>query len=140
MQKRGLYYLSMEIVLVFDDYHVITNPSIHEGITFLLDHQPPNLHIVLLTRADPPLPLARLRAQNQLTEIRADDLRFTVDETSDFLRHTLGEALPDEDLRDLRERTEGWITGAIVGFRPCGGESLRPCAGYRLPLTLDHIP
>ncbi len=77
--------LSAEMVLVLDDYHVIDSPAIHQALTFLLDHLPLRLHLVIASRTDPPLPLARLRTRNQLTEIRADDLRFDPDETAEHL-------------------------------------------------------
>jgi LuxR family maltose regulon positive regulatory protein len=100
-----------KIVLVLDDYHVISTPAIHKGLTFLLDHQPPQLHLAISTRADPPLPIARLRARGQLTELRADDLRFTAEEVAAFLNGTMGLGLPPEDVAALEARTEGWISG-----------------------------
>ena len=98
-------------VLVLDDLHVITSPVIQQALAFLLDHLPPKLHLVILTRADPPLPLARLRARNQLTELRAADLRFTVDEVAAFLSQTMGLSLSQEQVALLEARTEGWIAG-----------------------------
>jgi LuxR family maltose regulon positive regulatory protein len=100
-----------EIVLVLDDYHVISTQAIHDGMAFLLDHQPQQLHLVLSTRADPPLPISRLRARGQLTELRADDLRFTPDEAAMFLNETMGLGLPPQDVETLESRTEGWIVG-----------------------------
>ncbi len=97
--------------LVLDDYHVIAARPIHDALTFLLDHLPPQMRLVLLTRADPPLPLARLRARDQLTEIRAADLRFTVEEATAFLDRMLGLALAPEQVAALEQRTEGWIAG-----------------------------
>src|SRR5438132_254169 len=82
---NGLAALSHEVVLILDDYHLITAPPIHRSVTYLLDHLPPRLHLVMATRADPPLPLARLRTRGHLTEIRAADLRFTSLETTAFL-------------------------------------------------------
>ncbi len=99
------------IVLVLDDYHHISAPQIHEGLAFLLDHQPPNLHLVISTRADPPLPIFRLRARGQLTELRSDDLRFTPGEAADFLNSVMGLDLTPEDVEALEARTEGWIAG-----------------------------
>ncbi|UCC65388.1 MAG: tetratricopeptide repeat protein, partial [Anaerolineae bacterium] len=97
--------------LVLDDYHLISARPVHDAVTFLLDHLPPQMHLVILTRADPPLPLARLRARNQLTEIRADHLRFTPDEATVFLNQVMGLDLSAEDIEALEARTEGWIAG-----------------------------
>ncbi len=99
------------IVLVLDDYHLISTPQIHEGIAFLLEHQPQNLHLVISTRADPPLPVFRVRARGQLTELRSDDLRFTPDEATAFLNTVMGLDLTPEDVEALGARTEGWIVG-----------------------------
>lgn len=103
--------LSQPIVLVLDDYHLISDPAIHTGLDFLLEHAPPPLRLVLLTRADPPLALARLRGRGLLYEIRAADLRFTAAETAVFLRDVMGLTLSDADVAALDNRTEGWITG-----------------------------
>jgi LuxR family maltose regulon positive regulatory protein len=108
---NGLAALSHEVALILDDYHVITAPSIHRSVTYLVDHLPPRLHLVIATRADPPLPLARLRTRGHLTEIRSADLRFTPEETSSFLIRTLGLHLSGEDIAALEARTEGWIAG-----------------------------
>jgi LuxR family maltose regulon positive regulatory protein len=102
---------STGIVLVLDDYHLISTPQIHEGIAFLLEHQPHNLQLVISTRADPPLPLFRLRARGQLTELRLDDLCFTFDETAAFLNTVMGLDLTPADVEALEARTEGWIAG-----------------------------
>jgi LuxR family maltose regulon positive regulatory protein len=103
--------LDDELILVLDDYHLITNQSIHEALGFLLDHLPRNLHLVVATRADPPLPLARLRGRGQLTELRQADLRFTPKEAAAFLERVSGLHLETEQIAALEERTEGWITG-----------------------------
>jgi LuxR family maltose regulon positive regulatory protein len=97
--------------LALDDYHLIKSQSIHEAVTFLLDHLPPPMHLILTARADPPLPTARLRARNQLNELRADDLRFTSDEAASFLSEVMGLQLSSEDIAALESRTEGWIAG-----------------------------
>ncbi len=97
--------------LILDDYHVITNHPIHEAVTFLLEHLPSQMHLVILARADPPLPLSRLRARNQLVEIRATDLRFTVEEVAGFLSQVMGLALSIDQVGALERRTEGWIAG-----------------------------
>ena len=98
-------------LLVLDDYHVIHTPPIHEQLNFLLEHQPPNMRMVIITREDPPLPLPRLRARGQLTEIRQEDLRFSPDECADFLQRVMGLDLSSDDVLALERRTEGWIAG-----------------------------
>lgn len=114
-----------EVVLILDDYHLITASSIHRSITYLVDHLPPPLHLVMATRADPPLPLARLRTRGHLTEIRAADLRFTALETTAFLTRTLGLHLSDEDIAALEARTEGWIAGLqLAGLSMQGREDI----------------
>lgn len=98
-------------VLVLDDYHHIQTGDIHQAITFLLDNMPRQMCLILITRADPPLPLSRLRARGQMSEIRADDLRFTVPEAAALLNDKMGLALPEGDVATLAARTEGWIAG-----------------------------
>ncbi|MCP4543463.1 MAG: AAA family ATPase, partial [Chloroflexi bacterium] len=98
-------------VLVLDDYHVIDAPSVHRSLEFLLDHLPPQLHLVILTREDPPLPLPRLRVRRQITHIRAQDLRFTIDEVTQFFQQTMGLRLSAQEVAALESRTEGWIAG-----------------------------
>ena len=103
--------LSTDTVLVIDDYHLIESPAIHEALTFFIDHLPPRMHLVIATRADPPLPLPRLRARGEMTEIRADDLRFTPEESGLFLNRVMGLELSAEDIVELERRTEGWVAG-----------------------------
>jgi LuxR family maltose regulon positive regulatory protein len=98
-------------ILVLDDYHVIEAKLVDTVLTFLLDHLPPQMHLVIATREDPPLPLARLRVRGQLTELRAADLRFTPAEAAEFLNPVMGLDLSAEDIAVLEERTEGWIAG-----------------------------
>jgi len=100
-----------DFVLALDDYHVITTPAIHATLAWLLDYLPSNLHLVILTRADPALPLPRLRARGELTELRASDLRFTPAEAATFLNQMMGLALTTADVAALEARTEGWIAG-----------------------------
>jgi LuxR family maltose regulon positive regulatory protein len=101
--------LPTDLVLVLDDYHLIEAPEVHDGMAFLLEHQPPQLHLVLATRSDPPLPLARMRARGQLVEVRAADLRFTSEESAAYLNGPMGLGLSDADLATLDGRTEGWV-------------------------------
>jgi LuxR family transcriptional regulator, maltose regulon positive regulatory protein len=98
-------------VLVLDDYHVIDAKPIDTALTFLLAHLPPQMHLVIATREDPQLPLARLRARSQLTELRITDLRFTRSEAAEFLNQMIGLNLSTEDIAALEARTEGWIAG-----------------------------
>ena len=100
-----------DVVLVLDDYHTITADPIQRGMTFLLEHLPPQLHLTLATRADPPLPLARLRAQGQLCEVRTADLCFGTTEASAFLQDVMGLGLEASAIATLERRTEGWIAG-----------------------------
>lgn len=102
---------SDELALVLDDYHVIESRPIHEGMSFLLGHAPPQLHIVIASRSDPPLPLTRLRAGGQLAELRAADLRFTPEESSALLRDVWDLDLSPEATSELERRTEGWAVG-----------------------------
>ncbi len=103
--------LDRPLLLVLDDYHVIEADVVHDGVSFLLDNLPPRLHLVIATRVDPPLPLAKLRARGHLLEVRGDDLRFTRSEAEVFLQQTMGLALATEEVAALEARTEGWIAG-----------------------------
>ncbi|MBN1814112.1 MAG: helix-turn-helix transcriptional regulator, partial [Anaerolineae bacterium] len=103
--------LSQGVTLVLDDYHLISDSAIHEGIAFLLEHLPSQMHVVISTRADPPLPIHRLRARGQLTELRSGDLRFTADEAATFLNAAMRLELAREDVEVLEARTEGWVVG-----------------------------
>jgi LuxR family transcriptional regulator, maltose regulon positive regulatory protein len=98
-------------ILVLDDYHMIDAKSVDLALTFLVEHQPPQMHLVIATREDPPLPLARYRVRSQLTELRAADLRFTPVEAAEFLNQMMGLNLSAEDIAALETRTEGWIAG-----------------------------
>lgn len=102
---------SGSVILVLDDYHLVDAKPVDDALRFLLEHQPPNLHLVITTREDPQLPLPRLRARDQLTELRAADLRFTLEEAADFLNGVMGLSLTAEALAALESRTEGWIVG-----------------------------
>lgn len=108
---NALSTMSRDITLVLDDYHVIETHAIHNALTFLLDHLPRQLHLIIASRIDPPLPLSRLRVRGQLTEIRADDLRFTLEEATTFFNDQMGLNLTTRDVATLEGRTEGWIAG-----------------------------
>jgi len=99
------------LTLVLDDYHFITSDSVHQVVQFLLENQPPLMHLAISTREDPRLPLPRLRARSQVTEIRERDLRFTAEEAATFLDQTMGLPLSPEAVQALESRTEGWIAG-----------------------------
>jgi len=109
--------LNHDLVLVLDDYHVIEAGQIHEALSYLLDHQPANLHIVLISRADPPISMARLRAHGWLVEIRATDLEFSAAEAALLFNDVMNLNLKPGQVAALTERTEGWIVGPIVGQR-----------------------
>jgi LuxR family maltose regulon positive regulatory protein len=100
-----------EVLLVLDDYHVVDSGLVHESVAFLLENLPPGLRVVLSGRADPPLPLARLRARGQLAELRAEDLRFTPEEAAALLGEAAGAGLPAAAAQELAARTEGWAAG-----------------------------
>ena len=116
------------LVLTLDDYHVIDNKALHEALAYLLDHQPPQLHLIITSRADPPLPLSRLRVRQQMNEIRAADLRFTANEAAAFLQQAWGLNLTPADVTALEKRTEGWIAGlqlAALSMQTLADEAAR---------------
>jgi LuxR family maltose regulon positive regulatory protein len=106
---NDLHAIPNDVVLVLDDYHVIDARKVQDGMAFLLEHLPPQMHLVIASRADPALPLARLRGRGELVEIRAADLRFTPDQTAAYLNGVMGLALTAQDVAALEGRTEGWI-------------------------------
>jgi LuxR family maltose regulon positive regulatory protein len=114
------------IILVLDDYHVIDSPSVNQALAFLLDHVPSQLHVVIATREDPGLPLARLRARGLLTEVRAAHLRFSPSEAADFLNHVMGLNLSPEEIDALESRTEGWIAGLQLAALALQGKRAGP--------------
>jgi LuxR family maltose regulon positive regulatory protein len=140
------------IVLVLDDYHVIDAPPVHQAVGFLLDHLPPQLHLAIASRSDPPLPLARLRSRGELTELRAADLRFTREEAVDFLNRAMGLGLSTDDIVALETRTEGWIAGLqlaalslrqqedVAGFISTFTGSHRFLIDYLVEEVLQHQP
>ncbi|HKQ01271.1 MAG TPA: LuxR C-terminal-related transcriptional regulator [Actinomycetes bacterium] len=102
------------LVLVLDDYHLITEAICHQTIGWFLDHLPPAVHVVLSTRLDPPLPLARMRVRGELAELRVGELQFTDEETAELLNGSMGLALAAEDVARLTEQTEGWAAGLVL--------------------------
>jgi len=113
-------------VLALDEYHVIQTPSIHQHLTFLLDHQPPQMHLVLITREDPALPIPRLRVRGHVMEIRQEQLLFNLQETADFLTRVMGLTLTPDQIASLEDRTEGWIAGLqLAALSMQGRDDLR---------------
>ena len=123
-------------VLVLDDYHVIESKPVDQALTFLIDHLPPQMHLVIATREDPDLPLARLRARGYLTELRAADLRFTLAEAAEFLNRVMGLTLSADDIAALESRTEGWIAGLQLAAISMQGQ--RDAAGFIQSFTGSH--
>jgi LuxR family maltose regulon positive regulatory protein len=140
------------LVLVLDDYHLITARPVHDAITFLLDHLPPQVHLVIASRADPPLPIARLRGRGQVTELRLANLRFTPGEAAAFLNQVMGLELSADDVAALTSRTEGWIAGLqmaaasmqgqedMAGFIQAFRGSDRYILDYLVEEVLQHQP
>jgi LuxR family transcriptional regulator, maltose regulon positive regulatory protein len=112
-------------ILVLDDYHAIDSKPIDQALTYIVEHQPPQMHLVIATREDPHLPLARLRARGQLTELRAADLRFTSAEAAEFLNQVMGLNLSEVDIVALDKRTEGWIAGLQLAALAMQGLSMQ---------------
>lgn len=124
------------IVLVLDDYHVIETTALHQAITYLIEHLPPQLHLVIATREDPPFPLARWRARDQLSELRAADLRFSASEAAEFLNRVMGLTLSADDVAALDTRTEGWIAGLQLAAISMQGH--HDSAGFIKSFTGSH--
>ena len=124
-----------EALLVLDDYHLISAPQVHESLAFLAEHRPAGICVVLASRSDPPLPLPRLRARGQLTEIRAAELRFTPAEAAGLLRHAAA-ALPDGSVAALAARTEGWPAGLALAALSLRGQ--HDAAGFVAAFTGSH--
>ena len=125
-------------ILVLDDYHVIDSKSVDNSLTFLVEHQPAQMHLVIATREDPSLPLARLRVRGQLTELRAADLRFTPAEAAEFLNRMMGLNLSAEDIAALEARTEGWIAGLQLAALSMQGHASRDNASFIQTFTGSH--
>ena len=149
---NGLATLPQPAILVLDDYHVLDASPIDQALAFLVAHLPPQLHLLITTREDPPLPLARLRARGQLTELRAADLRFRTAEAAAFLNQGMGLNLSDADIATLEARTEGWIAGLQLAALSLQGHQdiptfMRAFAGdhryildYLIEEVLQHQP
>jgi LuxR family transcriptional regulator, maltose regulon positive regulatory protein len=125
-----------DFVLVLDDYHVVDAELVDDALAFLLEHLPPRMHLIIATREDPHLPLARLRAQDQLVELRAADLRFTPSEAAEFLKGAIDLSLSAEDIAALESRTEGWIAGLQLAAISMRGHE--DTAGFIESFTGSH--
>ena len=123
-------------LLILDDYHTIDSKPVDEALAFLVENLPPQMHLVIATRADPPLPLARLRVRGQLTELRAADLQFTPAEASEFLNRVMGLNLSDGDVAALESRTEGWIAGLQLAALSMQGQ--QDAASFIKSFTGSH--
>ena len=126
LNDLGRQETDQPLIVALDDYHRIQSPDIHAAMQFWLDHAPPHVHLLLLTREDPPLTLARWRVSNRMTELRVGDLRFTPPEAAAFLNESMGLTLTAADIERLDARTEGWVAGlqlAALALRtPLAGE------------------
>ncbi len=128
--------LTARLLLVLDDYHLVESQAVDEALGLLIAHLPPQLHLVISTREDPPLPLARLRAQGHLAELRAADLRFTTAEATAFLNQTMGLRLSAESIAALDSRTEGWIAGLHLAALSLQGQA--DAAAFIASFTGSH--
>ncbi len=133
---NALTHLSTQTVLVMDDYHLIEAQLIHDALAYFVEHLPANMHLVLASRSDPLLPLARLRARGALSELHALDLRFSVEETTAFLREVMGLPLSAEQVAALQARTEGWIAGLQLAALSLQGRE--DVAGFIAVFTGSH--
>ena len=127
-----------DFALVLDDYHLLHQPAIHAAVALLLQHLPPNMHLVITSRADPPLPLARLRVRGQMTELRASDLRFTRDEATAFFRQLKALPLLVEQIQELDTRTEGWGAGLQLAALSLQGLAAPDIAHFIEEFTGSH--
>ncbi len=125
-------------VLVLDDFHVITTPVLHEVIAFLVDYLPPQMHLVLSSRTFPPIALARLRVQGQVTQIQATDLRFTMPEVTDFFNTVMGLHLKEADIEVLEQRTEGWVAGLRLAAQALQGLEAVQAADFLVSFAGNH--
>jgi LuxR family maltose regulon positive regulatory protein len=136
-----------DFALILDDYHAIESQTIHEGVSFVVEHLPPQVHLVIASRVDPPLPLARWRARGEIAEIRANDLGFSIEEAAAFFKKIAGITLNEQDLATLESRTEGWIAGlkmaafSLTGKKDISG-SIKAFSGsnrYILDYFADEV-
>ena len=125
-----------DFIIVLDDYHMVDSKQIDAALAFLIEKLPPQMHLVIATREDPDLPLARLRARDQLTELRVKDLRFSESEAAEFLNQTMGLRLLPEDIAALEARTEGWIAGLQLAALSMQG--IQDTAGFIQSFTGSH--
>ncbi|MEZ4735049.1 MAG: LuxR C-terminal-related transcriptional regulator [Caldilineaceae bacterium] len=149
---NDLSQLADPFVLVLDDYHLISAQPIHNALIFLIEHLPPTLRLIITSRMDPPLPLARWRVRGQLAEVRADDLRFDATETATFFNGVMGLQLTEEEIARLETRTEGWIAGLqlaalsmqersdVAGFIQSFSGSHRHVFSYLIEEVLNQRP
>jgi LuxR family transcriptional regulator, maltose regulon positive regulatory protein len=125
-----------DFILILDDYHLIEDKRVDQAAAFLVEHLPPQMHLLIATREDPQLPLARLRARGQLTELRAVDLRFTPSEAAEFLNQVMGLSLSAKDIAALETRTEGWIAGLQLAAISMQGQ--QDTVGFIKSFTGSH--
>ena len=138
---------SEQILLVLDDYHLITEPEVHQSLTYLVEHLPPQLHLILVTRADPPLPLSLLRARGEMLEVRTHQLRCTPEEVRAFFLEVMGMQLPENLIQEVSTRTEGWLVGLqLLGLSLQGqvvsGDLLEEVSGnqhYILDYLMEEV-
>ncbi|HET7088678.1 MAG TPA: LuxR C-terminal-related transcriptional regulator [Anaerolineae bacterium] len=128
--------LPRDVVVVLDDYHVIESSAVHDSLAYWLEHVPDCVHLVIASREDPPMPLARLRVRGELAEIRGADLRFTRGEVATYFNEVMGLHLPDEDIAAIEARTEGWIAGLQMAALSMQGR--RDTAGFIAAFTGSH--
>lgn len=139
--------ITRQFLLVLDDYHVITEPEIHNSLTYLVEHLPPQLHVILATRADPPLPLSLLRARGEVLEVRSNQLRCTSEEARAFFKEVMGMHLHEEIIQEVTARTEGWLVGLqLLGLslqgRAVPGDLLEEVSGnqhYILDYLMEEV-
>jgi len=125
-----------DFLLVMDDYHLIEDQNIHQAMDFLLSYLPPNMHVAIVSRSDPPLHLARLRGQGHLLEVRMDDLRFHQDECKQFFQQSLGAQFSESDMARLLARTEGWVTGLQMAALSLQGQD--DISGFIISFSGSH--
>ena len=141
-----LVHVPSEVILVLENYQAITSPQIHESITFFLDHLPVNVHLIMLTRSEPPVPVAQLRASGKLCEVTGRDLCFSSEEVSNFLQQVISWPLSEQMLRDINARLQGWAVGLrLLSFtlqrceKPQDGESLLALLDGGRPPFLEYF-